>query len=331
MSVVSANGAATPLSPNYVINGAFDIWQRGTSFTNPVNNEFTTDRWRNPYNGSGATLVVSQQTHTPGSNPSGSNNPFFLRYQVTAAGTGNTYRYLDHRIEDVGTLAGQTAVFSFWAKADSARTIDAFLIQAFGTGGSSDVNTAAVSFNATTSWKRFTATFNVPSIAGKTIGTGSFLYIRLALPAGVTMTVDLDEIQLEAGSIATPFRRNSPNLQAELAACQRYYWRNSPGIQYKIMADMGLGTSTTSFVAQINFPVIMRAAPTVVEFSNLYIWQRDLNVTDADIIITNVGMVYPSPFSTEITASAASGITNKATGFIRTSTTAGFLGFSAEL
>jgi hypothetical protein len=212
---------------NKVINGAFDNWQRGTTFT-PTNSTYTADRFAMTSDGTGATRTITQQTFTPGTAPvAGYEGRFFLRYVQTVAGSSGTGNYLFHRIEDVRTFAGQTVTLSFWAKADATRVVTLTLGQLFGTGGSpsSQVDTSLGTVSLTTSWVRYTATVAVPSISGKTIGTAndSNLQVLLTYPTNATMTIDLWGVQLEAGSSATPFQTATGNPASELAACQRYY------------------------------------------------------------------------------------------------------------
>jgi hypothetical protein len=214
----------TPLSSpvtsykNKIINSEFDIWQRGTTFSA---GGYTADRWLLQVNGSGATRSVSQQTLTPGS-ITGYESAFFLRYNQSVAGTSATFNIIDQRIEDVRTLAGQTVTVSFWAKADSTRTITSSIQQVFGTGGSSEVaGLASGNINITTSWTRYSYTGTLSSISGKTIGTDSYAAFRINFPINATFTVDIWGVQVENGSIATEFEQRF--IGDELRLCQRYY------------------------------------------------------------------------------------------------------------
>ena len=72
-------------------------------------------------------------------------------------------------IEDVRTFAGQTVTISFWAKADSARTLQVYTGQNFGSGGSSTVFTTVQNASVTTSWQRFAFNFAIGSVSGKTM------------------------------------------------------------------------------------------------------------------------------------------------------------------
>jgi hypothetical protein len=138
--------------------------------------------------------------------------------------------------------------------------------QEFGSGGSTSVDSTVVSYNLTTSWQRFTRTLTLPSLAGKTIGTGSSLQIYLEQGTGALggFNIDLWGMQLEAGSVATPFQTATGNLQAEIAACQRYYYRTT---STAAGARLGLGQcrSTTEAIIQTIFPVPLRVAPTALE------------------------------------------------------------------
>jgi hypothetical protein len=199
---------------------------------------------------------MSQQTFTPGTAPvAGYESQYFFRYDQSVAGSGGSYNTFEQYIEDVRTFANQTATFSFWAKASSSVTITAQLSQNFGSGGSATVDVTAQNAALTTSWQRFTLTFSVPSVSGKTIGTGSALRAILNLPLNSTFTIDTWGWQLEAGSTATAFQTATGTIQGELAACQRYYFVSSGG-------QVATAIATTD--VYLSIPNVMRASPTVV-------------------------------------------------------------------
>ena len=71
-------------SRNRIINGGFDIWQRGTSF-NVGNNVggYTADRWQLWDNGGvGSAGVISRQTFTPGQTEVAGNPKYFFRLHL---------------------------------------------------------------------------------------------------------------------------------------------------------------------------------------------------------------------------------------------------------
>jgi hypothetical protein len=210
-------GAAT----NAIINGAFEIWQRGTSFTSNTN-AFTADRFiTSP--GVDGTATSTRETFTPGAAPlAGVEAEYYLKINQTTEGT-DTFN-LQQFIEDVRTFAGQTVTVSFYARVSTGtHVITPELVQRFGSGGSSPIVTDNGTVTADTNWQRFSITMAVPSISGKTIGAGSSLQFRLGVGTATVKAYEYWGIQVEAGSVATPFRRNANSLQGELAACQRYY------------------------------------------------------------------------------------------------------------
>ena len=254
----NANYAA---GKNKIINGDFFISQRGTTFSSVGSGTYTLDRWLSAFDGTAGTYTISQQTFTPSTAPvSGYEGTYFARYAVTVAGTGNFVRGFDQRIEDVRQFANQTATVSVWLKADSARTVGVQFYQNFGSGGSGEVYVTAQNFSVTTSWTRFTATFSLPSIAGKTIGASNYLALRFLTPLGVTSTIDFWGVQVEAGSVATAFQTATGTIQGELAACQRYYTR----LDGSAYTTFGAGRSNSSTLGHIsvNLPVPMRTTPT---------------------------------------------------------------------
>ena len=312
---------------NAIINGAFDIWQRGTSFSGSNDlNVWTADRFR-AYIGSGGSMTASQQTFTPGTAPvSGYEGAYFLRVAKTAVNTGFT---LDHFIEDVRTFAGKTVTLSFWAKADASFSMTPKFWQAFGSGGSSSVITNASSVSLTTSWARYSVSLTVPSISGKTIGTGSFLAIRLwDFTDALAHTFDIWGLQLEAGSTATAFKRNASNIQGELAACQRYYFRESLA-GFAGSAIQGFALSSTSYTMWTRFPVTMRTAPTSLDYSNL----RVLDSGNSAQSVTNLTILSTDAVKTsssDVTVTV-SGATSGRTGYLQANAGAAYVGFSAEL
>jgi|688.fasta_scaffold16360_17 hypothetical protein len=247
---------------NAIINGAFNVWQRGTSFTITTSGlTYTADRWYSHIIGATVGCTVSQQTFTPGTAPvSGYESQFFIRQNVTTL-TSQSIQALAQRIEDVRTFANQTVTVSFWAKADASRNYTSRFVQNFGSGGSSEVATSTGATHAlTTSWQRFTVSVTVPSVSGKTIGTSSYLAILLDGPSNTANTLDVWGFQVEDGSVATAFQTATGTLQGELAACQRYYLDTRNGTDQPFS---GYSNSTDYLLANVRYPVTMRTTPSV--------------------------------------------------------------------
>ena len=312
---------------NLFLNADFSVWQRGTSFSNPSNGSFTCDRWSMYYDGSGATRTISQQTFT-GNNPTGCESSYFLRWAQTVAGTGSTTNALFNKIEDVRKFNGQTVTVSFWAKADASRTVTLDTYQEFGTGGSGAVFVNNLSASVTTSWTRFSTTFTLPSVSGKTITGNSSISNILNFPINAVGTYDITGFQLELGSTATTFQTATGTIQGELAACQRYYFRAGGDNAYQYLSS-GLAVSGTDTRFGFQPPVTMRIAPSAVDYSNLATYDVGAG---AIIGVTNLTIGNGSKNMTALVATVASGLTTyRPLYLITNNSTSGYVGLSAEL
>jgi hypothetical protein len=154
---------------------------------------------------------------------------------------------------------------SLWAKAAASGSASIYLTQNFGSGGSGTVNGTPSTINLTTSWQRFTYSVAVPSISGKTIGTGSFLAFYVQLTANLAQTVDIWGVQVEESPVATAFQTATGTIQGELAACQRYYYHWTSGADKE--GAIGFYQSSTALYLNVSFPVSMRITPTLVAAS----------------------------------------------------------------
>ena len=207
---------------NLIINGAMQVWQRGTSLGSLVG--YSADRWKISTGGTGS---VSRQDFTVGQTDVPGEPQHYLR--ISKSDTAD-YVHFYQPVEGVRNLAGQTATLSFYAKANAAVAMTGAYVQYFGSSGSTPAVTTnwASTVSVTTSWQKFEVTVTLPSISGKTIGGGND-YLRVDLYPGNkasswTGTFDLAQVQLEVGSVATPFEHRS--YGEELALCQRYYQKN---------------------------------------------------------------------------------------------------------
>jgi hypothetical protein len=315
---------------NKVINGDMNIWQRGTTFTSPAAGAFTADRWAYVKDGTG-TCTVSQQTFTPGAAPvAGYESTFFLRNAGTALGNSNDFD-IRQRIEDVRTLAGQTVTVSFYAKADSARTLTLFVGQDFGSGGSSTVYPlSGQTYTLSTAWTRYSTTFTMTSVSGKTIGTSSSVFLLFRNAASATLVFDLWGVQLEAGSVATAFQTATGTIQGELAACQRYYFRTVADNSNSYAPVGGQGVSVTATTANIylTLPVQMRVNPTSVGFANLCI----SDLVNYNLAVSTLAGGQITTRVVSLDATHTTGATANRPAFLRANNSAaGYLEVSAEL
>ena len=319
---------------NKIINGDFGIWQRGTSFTNPAGGSYTADRIRiSDTGGSPTSRTVSQQTFTAGTAPvAGYEGQYFYRSTLTTVGSSTAVRS-QSMIEDVRTLANQTVTLSFWAKSDSTRTQPAPNIsQNFGSGGSTSVDTDLTSFETTTSWQRFSFSFTMPSISGKTIGTGSHLRVSILQNLTDGSVLDMWGLQLEAGSVATAFQTATGTLAGELAACQRYYHRTScASVGYQRFSTSVGANSTTVAYPIIPLPVTLRALPTSIDYSLTGLVLNDGGTNTYAV----TGLTIDSSTGANLvslTATVASGLTQFRPYYLNANNSSSpYIGFSAEL
>jgi len=234
---------------NLIINGGFDVWQRGTSLAG--GSVFLADRWFNT-----TTETQSRQTFTVGQTDVPHNPTYYHR------GTGGSTEWYERRqtIENVAITVGREVTLSYWMKGSSAFTNAPYSTQNFGSGGSGDVATALSTASITTSWARYTHTFTPPSISGKTVGASNYLKLSVLRANLNNITVEMANVQFEFGSVATDFEQRS--YGEELALCQRYFyrkeWKNYP------CASVGYASSASVLVCNIDFPVEMRTVPSLI-------------------------------------------------------------------
>ena len=307
---------------NKIINGDFGIWQRGTTFNSMANASYGPDRWI--FGLSGDVANITRQTFTPNDIAAigYGDAQFFMRMEVVSS---NGSARAEQKIEDVRTLSNQSVTVSFWAKASGSTSLDVLFVQNFGSGGSTQVDVTAQAISLTTSWQRFTKTFSIPSVSGKTIGSGSFLALSLReTSASTNVSFDFWGVQVEAGSVATAFNTATGTIQGELAACQRYYFRTQTGTGPGYFGVTVAGSATTTY-ANVIMKQTMRTSPTSIDFSGLR-WQaitssgNITNATISDATPENVILNCTTTGATAAVMNYFSGQSNTA-----------YVGFSAEL
>jgi hypothetical protein len=243
---------------NKIINGQFDVWQRGTSFSVSNNvNLYNADRFMTE--GYGHTYTVSRQTFTAGQTDVPGYPTYYLRLASTTTVSASQYFALVQRIETPQVTTGYgTYTLSFWVRASSGT-----LSAAAFTYGIDGANQSSPSL--TTTWQKITLT-------GTTSSTGNYLTMYL-INFGVgkgNISVDIANVQFEYGSIATPFEKRPFGL--ELALCQRYYEKSynyDEAIGTFTIGWDGTSTNGTSYAEGPGprFKVSKRTNPTVTIYN----------------------------------------------------------------
>jgi len=261
-TLTSLNGGPLAGFRNAIINGNFDHWQRDTIRLTFGPGSYLADRWVLSVSLTGGSVTQSRQAFTVGQTDVPNEPTYF--YRVAGSSAASAFFNVAQKIEDVRTFAGESVTVSFYAKASTARNIRPRFLQLF--DGSANVETAASPVSLTTSWQKFTATVSIPSIAGKMVGANSRLELTFDIKEGVfgsdlgSDSIDIAQVQLEAGSVATPFERRP--VGTELALCQRYY-EKSDGGQGSAVFFAGNVTNTATYFAAKGFAVQKRATPTL--------------------------------------------------------------------
>jgi hypothetical protein len=255
---------------NKLINGEFNIWQRGHStFTADFSLMYTADRWGIE---DWSALGTGSLSVFPGfwTGAEIATNSTFMQVAATNAFNAAIYQC----IEGAATLSGKevvvTAFLNYLTGSNTTPLADQVkLTRNWGVGSAFPVEhfaASSVTYDATT--KILTARFFLPEIS-RDAHPGN--YLALSLKMSGTFTANLLWAQLEEGTVATPLERRP--LGTELAMCQRYYEKS-----YDLNTPPGTATShgrhasvieTGWLVAApcIPFAVEKRTSPTITIYS----------------------------------------------------------------
>ena len=342
---------------NVVINGAMQVHQRGTSTTSiTTENLYTADRWR--------TVISSLGTWTQtveNDAPTGSGFRKSLKMNCTTADaspSANDYLTIATKLEGQnvqhflkGTASAKQFSLSFWVKSNVTGTYIAELID----NDNSRRVSASYSVSASATWEKKMITFpadttgvldndNAASLdvnfwlgAGSTFTGGSPLQTtwgtatntratgQTNLAAATNNYWQITGVQLEAGSVATPFEFE--DYGTTLAKCQRYYYLHLSGVNVVVM-DFSYYNASYA-VGTMRFPVTMRATPTLNATSGVdyYYFYRNNGFDNFDTLLftagsTNAGQVYSDV--------GMSGTAGQA-GWLETKSPLASIAFSAEL
>ena len=319
---------------NAIINGSMDIWQRGTSSNGTAYN-YTADRWINFREAFAAGATFSRSTDVP------SGFTYSLRVQRDSGNTNSTWsNIIRQAAENTDSLrfAGQTVTLSFWAKAGANYSAaSSVLISRVYMGEGTDqaannmtgwttVTNLGQNNTLTTSWQRFTQTISVAA-AKKQIGV-EFSFLPTGT-AGADDSYYITGVQLELGSVATPFSRAGGTIQGELAACQRYYWRSS---QNDVYSHHGLGIikGGTSAMIDIKLPVTMRVRPTSIDFSTVGAYDSSTIFAATSIGFQN-NQSSADTTCLDVVFSGGGGTQFRPAFLINNNSTSGYIGLNAEL
>ena len=346
---------------NRLINGGMTIDQRnaGASVTrNATDNVYTLDRWNTRAESSDGVYTVQRVVD----GPSGFINSLKVTVTTADASIGAAQVYaLNQAIEGfniadfnwgaTAASAGKTAqtvTLSFWVKSTLTGSFGASIIN----GSSNRSYPFLYTISAANTWEQKSVT-----IAGDTSGTWATdntagLLVSFAIGTGsnelgtvntwggalyrgatgqtqiistLNATWQVTGVQLEKGSTATSFDYRP--YSAELALCQRYYYRLTAATTHA----SGFAPLTTRADVIIWFPVSMRIAPSALEQSGtasdygvVYLATSAICNSVPTYASSTTGNAYVQ-FNTAAVLTAGNGIL----GNTRTSTA--YLGWSAEL
>jgi hypothetical protein len=276
---------------NLIINGAMQVAQRGNTFDPSTSGTYSLDRWHAT---SGSSFdfdaTVTQSTDAPAGfayslkadvnsvqTPTGGHNAAFQQKFE-----GQDLQHLQY-----GTSGAKDLTMSFWVKSNKTGI---YSVGSTHPDASGAYQVKEYTIDSADTWEYKTIT-----IEGDTSNTitndhtlSLYVYFNLATGAddkktpttswtssggivGSTNQVNLFDstsnywqvtgVQLEVGSVATPFEHRS--YGEELSLCQRYFWSlNSNGSSYKYLG-LGCNYNASATYAHFPFPTIMRTTPSL--------------------------------------------------------------------
>ncbi len=250
-----------PSRTNIIINGGFDVWQRGTSFAVPANTKtYTADRWV-AYDSTNTSTISRQSADNDGSQ-------YACRVQRDSGQTGTATEEFEQAFEteDIAKYRGKNVTVSVYLKkgANYSATSDN-LVMTLVTGTAGEATHLNIGFTGAVTNGTLTQaitsssvkySFTTTAVIASNVTQMALRFVKTPTgTAGADDWFQIEQVQLEAGSVATDFEIR--NYATELAMCQRYF--QLPG-SWQAHSDT---YTATAFKIMHSFPVTMRASPTI--------------------------------------------------------------------
>ena len=275
---------------NRIINGDMRIDQRnaGASVTPTVSGTYTLDRWK-------TMLTVASKFSVQRSTtaPTGFANSLLVT-SLSAYSLGDDIFSVNQLIEglnvsdlDWGTANAKTVTLSFWVRSSLTGSFGGAITSASsGAFSYSNSYPFAYTISAANTWEQKTVVISGPTSGTFSNSTSDYLSVVFSLGAGSAYsgtagawvsgtrvqptgsvnlcatngaTLYITGVQLEVGSVATPFERRP--YGTELSLCQRYYEKHIFGNIGDYTNATGFALSSVSYFAY-TFQVPKRTTPT---------------------------------------------------------------------
>jgi hypothetical protein len=352
-SVFSPSSA---LFRNRIINGDMRIDQRNAGASVSVSGgAYTLDRWN--YDPSASlSWYTFQQNGGSVTPPAGFSNYLGITSTGANTPTSGQFSVVSQYIEGFntadlafGTANAVTVTLSFWIRSSLTGTFGGAL-------QNSAVNRSypfTYTISAANTWEKKSITI-AGDTSGTWVGATNGVGLRLVFNLGTGSTYQgtagawagadyrsvtgatnisatngatwyITGVQLEVGSVATPFERRP--YGTELALCQRYYYLHASGVD-KPIGNACYYTST-SIYGIVHFPITMRSAPTLSQITGTDYYRiyrnGDADTFNGFLLQSTSTTAYAFYQNTNISGTAGHG------GWVETNNASGFLAFAAEL
>ena len=245
---------------NLLINGDFQVSQRGDYTTAAsANVSYFVDRW---YTDVASPVSVNRQ-HISGIDIP--DTPFISKgVRLVATSSGTSYTGVRQKIENPTQYVGRTFTYSGWVRSNTPNA----RLTSYGSGGGNQV-IVSEPHSGNGGWEKLSVTFKV--LSGVTTAWYVSAFISTSgigsVPQVTGDYIEVTQLQLELGKIATPFEYRS--YGEELALCQRYYQQSKDGTptQNSFGGHQIHVASGQDPQAVISLSPNMRATPSVVLYA----------------------------------------------------------------
>ncbi len=337
---------APPVIANRLINGGFDVWQRGITFdstTTPANSDDTylVDRWDLLSDGNDAVDVSREASIVP------DGGLYSVKADVeTPAKKFGFLQIIENK--NAQKLKGKIVSLSFKARTTSgvvrnlravvlswdstADVVTSDVVSAWAAEGTNPTFAANWTEENTPADLALSNVFQTFKIEGISIDTAGITNLAVFIWVDdvdliATDVFYLADVKLEEGAEATVYE--APDYGSELRRCMRYYERWAPGVANARLAT-GQGTSGTAAFFPLIYEVTKRILPSIVADSLAgHFSAAKANGGNEVLTVFTFAQITPNSCSGDATTSA-----NMVAGdgtILVLSSGAGYIEFDAEL